>query len=237
MATFRDRPLPQVDNFLSGGPSRAGRYGDGYVMPVTGAKDWVAADEGSYFMAISPTPGTGVIGHAAPTTFDETKPYLLIYNGSQFRLYPQFLRLHTTVVSVAAVRVQYTVVVDGTNRYSSAGTAMTINNTNMDSNVSSSGVLAYQGAVVASAASATRRVLDHIVFRGTIDVVEDVYTITFGAGDGLGNASSRVATVVDSSRSTAPVVIGPGHSLLIHQWSGSQSTGPTMQAALGFILR
>lgn len=236
MAIYRDRPGPQIDNQLGGPPSRSGRYSEAYVNPITG-KEMFAGDEGSFFMAITPTPGTGIIGHAAPTTFDETKPYLHVYNGSSFRLYPQFLRLHDTVVSVGGARVQFTVVVDNVNRYSSGGTALTINNVNMDSTNSASNVSAFVGAVTATAASASRRVLDHIVFRGTIDVVEDVYSITFGSGDGQMPGSSRAATVEDAGRVTAPVVIGPGHSLLIHQWAAAQSTGPTFQVALGFILR
>lgn len=235
MAVAKDRPSPFADSTTDGAPGRRGKYGEAYTDPLT-SNQLFAGDEGSYFMAITPTPGTGIIGHAAPTTFDETKPYLLLYNSGQNRIYPQFIRFHETVVSTAATRSQFTVVVDGTNRYSSAGTALTINNVNMDS-TRTSGAVAYAGAVVASAASTVRRVLDHIVFRGTIDVVEDVYTIAFGASDGMSGASSRAATVQDAGRVTAPVVIGPGQSLLIHQWAGSQSTGPTLQVAFGFIER
>lgn len=236
MAVFRDRPIPTPDNFSAGPPSRAGRYSDAYVMPIT-SKEWVSADEGSYFMAISPTPGTGLLGHAAPTTFDETKPYLYVYNGSQSRLYPQFLGLHDSAASTGGARVQFTVALDTGNRYSSGGTALTINNTNMDSAVNSSGVAAYAGAVVATAATATRRVVDHIIFRGTIDIVEDIYTIVWGTPDGAGQAGSRAATVEDLARVGPPLVVGPGQSLLVHQWAGAQSAGPTFQVRFGFVLR
>lgn len=236
MGLFRDRPLPSQDNAQDSAQGRNGRYGERYVLPVSN-NQMFAGDEGSYFMAITPTPGTGIIGHAAPTTFDETKPYLLVYNGSASRLYPQFLRLHETVASVGGARLQLTVVVDTGNRYSSAGTALTINNVNMDSVQSGASVAAYAGAVVATAASASRRVLDHVVYRGTIDIIEDVYNLAFGAPDGMASGSSRVATVQDTARVTAPVVVGPGQSLLIHQWAASQSTGPTFQVGLGFILR
>lgn len=235
MAILRDVSSPLTDNLYGGPPNRAGRYGEAYVSPILG-RDTFAADEGSYFMAITPTPGTGIIGHAAPTTFDETKPYLVLYNGGSNRIYPVFLRLHTTVVSVGDARTQFTVVVDDGNRYSTGGTALTKNNVNMDSSRATAASI-YVGAVTATAASSTRRVLDHIVFRGTIDVVEDVFEIQFGAPIGGGFGSSRVATVMDSSRSTAPVCIGPGDSMLIHQWAASQSTGPTFQVALGYIER
>jgi hypothetical protein len=235
MGIFRDRPAPLVDNTQDTAPGRGGRYGERYFAPL-GNKELFFGDEGSYFTARTPTPGTGVIGHAAPTTFDETKPYLLLYNGGQNRIYPQFLRLHDTVVSVGGSRVQFTVALDAGNRYSSGGSALTTQNNNMDS-VAATQASVYAGAVVATAASATRRVTDHIVFRGTIDVVEDVYEIVFGASDGPGMGGSRAATVADFSRFTAPVVVGPGQSLLIHQWAASQSTGPTFQVTLGYIER
>lgn len=235
MATFRDRPSPFVDNLGTGVPSRAGRYSESYVLPLSN-KEWVSADEGSYFTGITPTPGTGIIGHAAPTTFDETKPYLLLYNGGQNRIYPQYLRLHDTVVSVGGSRVQFTVAIDQGNRYSSGGTALTKNNVNMDS-VITTGATINVGAVIASAASASRRVIDHVVYRGTIDVVEDVYELVFGSADGSGASGSRVATVQDMAKLLPPVVIGPGQSLLVHQWAASQSTGPTFQVSFGYIER
>lgn len=235
MGVFRDRPNANADNMLGGPPNRSSRYSESYSMQVTG-KELVSADEGSYFTALSTTPGTGIIGHAAPTTFDATKPYFLLYNGGVNRIYPQFLRLHDTVVSVGGARVQFTVVVDQGNRYSSAGTALTPKNVNMDSVISSAASI-YQGAVVATAASASVRTLDHLVFRGTIDVVEDVYEIVFGASDGSGQGGSRVATVGDFARLAPPVVVGPGQSLLIHQWAASQSTGPTFQVSFGYIER
>lgn len=235
MGIFRTKPNPQVDNTAGGVGTRAGRYGEAYSLTPT-SKEWLLADEGSYYTARTPTVGTGIIGHAAPTTFDETKPYILLYNGGQNRVYPQFLRLHETVVSTAAARVQFTIAVDQGNRYSSAGTVLTTQNTNMD-DTSSSGVSGYVGAVIATAASASRRVIDTVVFRGTIDVVEDSYEIVFAGSDGAGSGGSRAATVTDFARMTAPVVIGPGQSLLIHQWAASQSAGPTFAVTLGYVER
>lgn len=236
MAVFRDRPSKFDDNLLSGGPSRAGRYGEAYTLPVSNKELW-ACDEGSYFVALTPTSGTGIIGHAAPTTFDETKPYIVLYNGGQNRIYPQFLELNETVAGVGGTGVSFTICTDTGNRYSSAGTALTVNNTNHDS-INASGVTGYCGAVIATAATATRRNHGDIVFRGTtIDIIGDTYTIVFGAPSSNGGASSKVATLVDASRVAAPVCIGPGQSFLVHQWRASQSTGPTFQVRLGFIER
>ena len=236
MANFRDRPTSQVDNFVSGPPSRAGRYSEAYSLPMT-AKEWVVADEGSYFVAITPTPGTGIIGHATPTTFDETKPYLLVYNGGNNRIYPQFLRMHETVASIGGTGLQMTIAVDQGNRFSSGGTALTKSNVNMDS-VNTTAATITVGAVVASAASSSRRVLGHYVLRPLtlIDIIEDEYQLTWGAPDAFLNAVPA-ATVSNIQCTLPPMVIGPGQSLLVHEWRASQSTGPTWEVVFGYIER
>lgn len=226
----------RADNATSGAADRAGAYGEQYQIPLTN-KEFTFADEGSYFLAMTPTPGTGIIGHAAPTTFDEAKPYLVIYNASPTkRVYLQYIRFNVTVVGVGHTRVQYTLAVDNGNRRASAGTALTINNVNGASSNAFTGE-AWVGAVVGTAATGARRVLGNHLIRGTIEVVEDLYTLVFGSPDGVGPGASRVATVEELSRSLPPVIIGPGQSFLLHQWAGSQSTGPTMEVQVGMVQR
>lgn len=233
MAIARDLPGQNADG--AGVPARAGSYFESYVQTITN-KELITADEGSYFTAINATPGTGVVGHPAPTTFDETKPYLTLFNGGSKRIYPQFLRIYETVVSTAGTRVQFTITTDTGNRRASAGTAMTVSKARLGASASSSATV-FQGAPVASAATGSRVIHDHVVFRGTIDVVEDCYEMVFGGlGSGNGTAS-RVTTVMDASRTLGPIVVEPGNSFLVYQWSASQSTGPTWIATLGFIER
>ncbi len=234
MSVQRDRPSRLTDSASSGGPSRSSQYSDAFVQSVSN-KELFAADEGSYFVAISATPGTGIIGHAAPTTFDETKPYLLVYNGGQARIALQYLRFHETVVSTAATRTQWTFTIDDGNRLSSAGTAATINNVNMaSSNVSNAAIK--HGAPIATSASATRRVLGHYSLRGSIDVVEDTLEFNFGGPSGGQNILAP-ATVMAVCLNVPPVIIGPGQSFMAYQWSGSQSAAPTLEMVLGFIER
>ena len=230
----RDRPTAVPDGTGESAPFRGDRYGGQYGASLT-SKELFAADEGSYFVGVTTVPGTGIIGHAAPTTFDETKPYLLIYNGGSNRIYPQFLKFHETVVSTAATRCQWTFTIDEGNRLSSAGTALTINNVNMASS-NSSGASVKQGAPVATAASASRRILGHYVVRSTIDVVEDNLAFVFG-DPSAGQDSVAPSTVMNMTIAVPPVVIGPGQSFMAYQWSASQSTGPTLQVVLGFIER
>mgnify|MGYP001597421384 CR=1 FL=1 len=204
------------------------------VAGLTG-RDTNLADLGASFLAITATPGTGVIGHAAPTTFDETKPYFLLYNAGALTIYPAFLKLHTTVVGVAGARVQFTQAIDSVNRWSSVGTALTINNTNMASNVIS-GATIRVGAPVATAASPNRRVLSHRVYRAVIEVVEDTYCFSWGSPSpgAPSNLISSGTTVTAFTHSYPALAIGPGQSFLIHQWRASQSTGPTFEVEFAY---
>ena len=237
MGVYRNRPTAAEDaNPAVVSEARLGRYKEQYSYPLT-SKEMALADEGTYFVAITPTAGTGIIGHAAPTTFDEAKPYLLLYNASTTaRVYPQFVTFYETVASVGGTRMQFTLAADTGNRRSSGGTAAVVNNVNQDSTITAAATV-YVGAVTAAAATSSRRLLGNYPFRGTIDIVEDSYTLVFGAPNGGHGSNSRVATVADSVRMLPPVCIGPLQSFLIHQWAGSQSTGPTWEVVMGFVER
>lgn len=226
----------QAEGALGTIVSRADSYGQLITSPIS-AKEYFSVSEGSHFVAVTPTPGTGIIGHAAPTTFDEAKPYLVIFNGHASKtLYPQFLHLHETVASAGGARVQFTITTDTGNRRSSAGTALTVASTNT-SVTNDATTVAYIGAVIGTAATSARRIIANVVFRGTIDIIEDDYQIVWGAPDGVGNSSSRVATVAEVSRVVPPMGIGPNSSMCITQWAAAQSTGPTFEAYFSYLLR
>src|SRR5579872_3914183 len=135
MAIARALPSANQDGAAVATPTRTGRYGEAYNCDVSN-KELFAADEGSQFVSINPTAGTGITGHAAPTTFDETKANILIYNGNGLggpRIYLQSIKLVETVVSVGGTRMQMNFSTDTGNLFSSGGTALTINNVNKDS--------------------------------------------------------------------------------------------------------
>jgi hypothetical protein len=218
-------------------PSRSDPYLGAWTMPTTN-KEFGSVAEGSYFVGITPTSGTGIIGHAAPTTFDVTKPYLLLYNSSTTKtLYPQFITLTTTVASIGATVVRFVPVIDAGNRYSSAGTALTINNANGASTIATAATTAFCGAVIATT-TATGKNYGDIVFRQTtINIIGDVYTIVFGAPSSNGGAASIAATLSEFSRVAPPLAVGPGQSFLLHHWGASMSTGPTFEVQAGWIER
>jgi len=223
-----------------GASAQAGRtdqYLDSIVVSALNRDVW-SATEGSRYVAVNPTPGTGILGHAAPTTFDETKPYLLIYNGGSKTICPVTIRLTDTVVSVGGTRIQFTQVLDQGNRYSSGGTALVSANTNMGSS-NGAGATITAGAVLATAASSNRRLLGNSLVKGAnIDVVWDQIELVFGTTGGSTGGMLTPTTVAQwYSVPCAPVAIPPGYMWALYQWAASQSTGPTYEVVVDYIAR
>ena len=241
MSYARALPTANADGTTIATPSRTGRYSEAYTLPVTG-KELFFADEGSQFVAVNPTMGTGIVGHAAATTFDEAKALLVIYNGntaaSGIRVYPQSILLDVTVVGVGHTRDQFSFTLDTGNRVSSAGTALTKANLNMDSGVTSGAIVTF-GAVVTTAATTSRRLLGNYVVRGAnIEVVWDQFEFIFGApGGSTGGLLTPTTVATHFTRCLPPVVIGPGQSLCVHQWAASQSTGITFEPVINYVER
>ncbi len=206
------------------------------VNPLV-SRDTMAADLGVSYTAFTPTPGTGIIGHAVNTTFVETKPMFLLYNGGSLNIYPLSLRLTMTVLPVGNTQQQFTTTIDSGNRFSSGGTALTINNNNMMSQNASAAVITV-GAVTATAASTSRRLVSHRAFRPTvIGVVGDVYQFSWGSGElvdpsGLPTDGTLRAHVMYVC---SPLVIAPGTSMMITAWGATFSTGATYEYELSFV--
>ena len=202
-----------------------------------GGREQAVAEEGTSYVALG-TPGTGIAGHAAPTTFDATKPILLVYNGGNYNIYPLYLRLALTAASVGNTVERFTQVIDTGNRFSSGGTALTKANTNMASSTAS-GATITAGAVVATAASGSARTVANQTYRTVLGVVGDVYAFNWGHEQGNDPASlitsgTAIANVVFSY---APICIGPNQSFLIHQWAAAQSAAPSFEFEFGYAER
>lgn len=223
-----------------GSSQQAGRtdvYGDSVVVSALNRDLWSAV-EGSRYVAVNPTAGTGILGHAAPTTFDETKPFLFIYNGGSKTITPVSIKLIDTVVSVGDTRTQFNQTLDQGNLYSSGGTALTVSGTNMGSS-GSSGATITAGAVVKAAATTRRRLLGNQVIKGAnIDVVWDQIEIVFGTtGSNAGGLLTPTTVATWFTVPCAPVAIPPGYCWALYQWAASQSTGPTYEVIVDFIER
>lgn len=212
-------------------------------------RDTVLADQGYYFTAISPTPGTGIANTVTVETTlaqAEVSPYISLYNPSSgptaVSIYPLYLRLTTTAAQAVAVTMRFTLTLDQGNRVTTSPAAagvLTINNVNMGStNKSQAQILAGTG-IVCAAATSQRRIVGNQSFRngGVINVIGDVYQFNFGAPEQI-DPMSLVETgtlICNVTYGFAPLVIGPGQSFFVHQWATGQTTAPAFEIEMGFI--
>ncbi len=216
---------------------RLGRYGEniGWNLP-DGVQ--ALAEEGSYFVTTNPTPLTGIAGHAAPTTLDDTKPALLVKNNHATKnIYIDFLRWRLTVAGANGTLLACAAKIDSlTSRYTSGGSSLTPQNCNMNSGNASS-ALVYNGAVVASAAGASARLLDFTQLRTVIPVVGDIYQFDFGKN--ARQFGSKLAAVVSGTAESyqqfafPPAIIGPGQIFLFHFWETAQSAANSWELTMG----
>jgi|SRR6266853_1227679 len=212
-------------------------------------RDTVLADQGYYYVAISPTPGTGIANTVTIETTlaqAEISPYLSVYNASSasapVTIYPLYLRLTCTAAQAVATVLRFTMELDQGNRITTAPAAagvLTKNNVNMGSpNSSQAQILAGTG-IVASAATANKRITGNQSFRngGVINVVGDVYQFNFGSTEQL-DPMSLVETgtaICNVTYSFAPVVIGQNQTWLVMQWATGQTTAPAFEIEFGYI--
>ena len=236
MATYRNRPHSLPDLLGSGGPSRGDSYSDAYGVVLGGAKHYGMADEGSYFTVLNTTPGTGMTGHAAPTTADPTKPLLWLFNGGSRRVYVDMVSVRVTLAGANGTHSDFSVFTDTGATRASGGTQVTPQNVNSDV-ATPAGVTAYIGATVLVNSSAKH--IAHRRVRSEISLVQDHYHFAFGYG-GYGLPSVLAPTggaILEAHIAFPPVVIGPGDSFIFVQWAAVQDTAGTFDVEAAYIER
>ena len=213
---------------------------DVLLTSLAGGREHALAEQGGFFTARTPTPGTGIIGSADVVAFTETTPILVVYNGGSFNVFPHYLRMHTTVIgATASVAEFWTTTLDTGNRYTSGGTALTVSNNNMN-DPDNSGVIATWGAITASAATTARRIVGHAASKFvTIETVHDTVTLNWGGVQGNRHSAliNNAAALTHTTIQHGPCMIGPGQSLVLVRWAGAQTDGSTLEVELGFSAR
>jgi hypothetical protein len=232
------RGLPNVQS-ADGvqGPIRTGRYGEVYTQPLYGSKLVPVSDEGSYFVATNPTPGTGIAAPAAPgSTPDDTKPTLLIVNGSTTKeLVLDYLRLQATAAGTNGTNFGVVMKTDiGPSRYTSGGSAITPVCPNANSSNTSNATVKF-GAITAASATSSARLVWNGLLRSVIKVIGDTYTFSFGDSDSkapgmISEGTAQYHPVIKCP----PVILGPGQQLLVHDYAASQTVGASWEFNLGW---
>lgn len=211
-----------------------------------GAKSWRYADAGKYFTVSQGTPGTGTAS-AAVTTLADTTPYLLFKNnntvGSGIKCYLDVWALVLTSAGGGGTVRNMTFKLDSsqtTTRYTSGGTSWgagltnSIVNVNADSN-NASAAQVYLGAITAAAAGSAR-IVESVMMREIIEIVNDTFVFDFGAAQ-AGNISSLATggtATVSKYFPIAPIVVGPQEHVLAHYW-GASLTAATFANKLGWV--
>ena len=208
-----------------------------YTLP----EEMMWADAGAYYKTQA-TPGTA-IAYSVQTTFSATIAYVLIRNtagAAGLRVYPDYIRLLCTTLPASATAGDWALVLDPTNRLTSGGTTISGTNTNMRSDIATTGV----GSVIAgtptiAAAGANARTVARGKLRTVIPVLGDTYVWQFGmpisTPQVLNGANPQIETF-----SVPPVVLAPAgnHSLLLHLWFTANSvTAPQFEVEVGWAER
>lgn len=202
------------------------------VAPLT-SRDTELGSLGVYYVATTPTPGTGVIS-GIPTSLVATTPYLVVYNGGNSAdVHLHYLRLSVQTAGVGNAVHNQTHFVDQGNRYASGGTALTIKNTNPTS-TNASNVVATVGVVTATAASAAQRQIGNDVFRANVGIVADIYEYTYG---GVSAPCGFPTTASHFVHAMPPIVLPPNTSYILNVWATTFGTGITFEVQMGFSER
>jgi hypothetical protein len=237
MGIFVSRTLPtprQVDGNTPAN-ERANGYSEKLQVPVI-QKLYPLADEGSYFVALNGTPGTGIAGAAAPTSFDNTKPFILMHNVAPtggVRLYLDYIKLVVTAPGTAGTTNYATHQLDGGAGYTSGGSALTPTSPNIDLAPTSQATI-QAGAVVATA-GASPRTIAHQMVRPVIPVVGD--TIVFRFGDQIGSFVGlpiEGTLICERCIDCPPVILGPNEWYKLVLWRASQSAAASYEVEMGW---
>ncbi len=159
-------------------------------------------------------------------------------NSGSKRIYLKYIRLVNRTIAASATGAPWQTFIFGTdnsNRYSSAGQALTPQNVNADSGVGSIASI-HAGAVVLTADSAGRRVLASVTPRGSVQVVSDQILFTFG-DVGMPTSVPVAAAAGYMLAGVHPVILGPGQSFTLHQSCPNQSAAPVYDIEVGHFER
>jgi hypothetical protein len=231
------RGLPPKSGDTLQRTARVNPYGELIVHTIIPDMN-ALADEGSYFTATNPTPGTA-INYSITAAFSDTAAMFSIFNrdgGSAIgkRIYLDYIRVIAgATVPATATSGQYAVKLDQGGIRQSAGTLVVPANSNIDVGTASIADVRYTPTV--AAASAAARLVDRGVMRSVIPVANDEWIFSFGsvekaAGISLGGAVAQRMIIP-----CPPLVIGPAEMGFLHVWfPGNATTAGQFEFAAGW---
>jgi hypothetical protein len=259
--TSRLRSKAQQLGDGQGAYSQAGRprvdpYGGGYVAPVWFDKKQ-HADEGSYFVAHSPTPGTAV-AYALQTTYSDTANGLFVFQnnapvGSNINCAIDYLRLIQTATAPTGtlamdfvIRTDSVAMTPTANSLQIAGgqTANYIFNTNHNDNTPHNmNIWAFSaGAMTVPASSASARRVGRPRIVTGVTVTHDVFELQFGAVDrnngSAGLTAARATAPANMIGHCAPFILQPQQwGVVLMWWITAAANTPSFEYEIGMVIR
>jgi hypothetical protein len=239
-------PVGQAPSKSAGnGPDQA--WIDNYNrLRVQQASRLAAVKGGQLWRGGSPTPGTGIASHAAPTATDGTKALAYYKNnyavGTGKNIYVDRIKFAITVAGTNATssRIYVEKTAAGTERFTSGGSTNLNATTLVASNL---GVAPYAtsmvlrlGALVTVADANAKQVADGLV-RAIIPKVNDVVVLDFGEIQ-----ETSGCTLFDVSNTSPvitrlicdPVELAPGEQLLVHLVNAGQDAASSYSMAVSW---
>lgn len=210
------------------------------------------AMEGSYWVAATATPGTGIaLSVATGTTFSDTQALIVLNNndslGPQSKsIYLDFITIicTTTPTGTTADFVAHRIdsAIRGTAGTLLGATGTAAKPSNMNFAGSSVGAAYALGAsAVSTAASSNIRNVGRNVIRSASTpswVVGDHVTIKFGSSEmAAGGVSIGATTASAITLFAPPIVIGPQQSYVLNEWATARSGALSGEIVMGWVER
>lgn len=211
------------------------------------------AMEGSYFLASTATPGTGIVlSVATGTSFSDTQALLCINNNGLAGLqspsiYLDFITLICTATPTGTTAQYVAGRLDPAQTRGTAGTQLGATGTSPRSCNSAfaadaaAGIFALGASAVAVAASSNVRNGWRAVLRAASTpswVVGDHVTLKFASQEmAAGGVNLGATTASGITVFLPPVVIGPGASFVLNEWATARSGALSGEVVVGYAVR
>lgn len=222
--------------------------GEQYVKSLWNGMQALAI-EGSYWIAATATPGTGItLSVATGTSFSDTQALLVVNNTDAVTqngrmLILDFLTIVVTTAPTNATLMHVAHRIDSQTR-GTAGTRLGASSTDprpTNMNIAGSAIgqaFAMGGTAVSVAASANVRNVGRNLLRGQIPVVGDTITIKFGSAEmAAGGTNLAASTASGITVFAPPVVIGPQQSYVLNEWTVGRSAALSGELIVGWVER
>lgn len=227
------RALPSPNADAGEVYARMGRFQEAYVLNPLPQR-LVAADEGSYFIAQNPTPGTAIQLNANITSFADTNGLFLFKNtqsastASAKRIYLDYIKLIVAgTAPTATVSMHFAFkrgTTDRTPSSSSAYTTLTpINACSEYGNTSICTPLSFANAAAMTliASGSSEKFTGRATIPTGLGVTGDEYMVKFGGepvASGRGGAAVRATDPGQIFTYAPPQIIEPAEFLAVHMW-------------------